>query len=49
MDRLVDKVRYKKSKSDKDDDLSSDGVITDKGYCPERSFMFCLIVCSSLS
>ena len=43
MDRLVDKVCYQKSRSDKDDDLSSDGVITDIGYCPERSFMFVLL------
>ena len=43
MDRLVDKVRYQKSKSDKDDDLSSDGVITEMEYCPERLFMFVLL------
>ena len=43
MDRLVHKVCYQKSKSDKDDDLASDGVITDMAYCPERSFMFLLL------
>ena len=43
VDRLVDKVRYQKSKSDKDDDLASDGVITDMAYCPERSFTFLLL------
>ena len=46
MDRLVDKVRYQKSKSDKDDDLASDGVITDMAYCQERSlrFFYCLSI-----
>ena len=43
MDRLVDKVCYQKSKSDKDDDLASDGVITDMAYCPERLFTFLLL------
>ena len=43
MDRLVHKVCYQKSKSDKDDDLASDGVITDMAHCAERSFMFLLL------
>ena len=49
MDRLVDKVCYQKSKSDKDDDLSSDGFYNRHGILLRMVVYVCLIVCPSLS